>query len=138
MTEVITALMAKGAWAEAKVESEKYVDRLPCNADAQAFLGLCLFHEQQWEKALDCFNKATNLNPKYWQAGLKAAQCLDRLVRLDEAYAAAKHWQDVYPNDHQLNFLVNSLKRYENASTTDGWQKSKYKPDHHVVSSRDV
>lgn len=136
MTEEIRAFMAKGAWSEAKAASQQYVNNLPTNAEAQAYLGLCYFHEANFGEALKCFERATELNPKYWEAGLKVVQCLDRLCRQEEAYAAAVHWQHVHPNDPTLNFLATSLKKYESQAVTDGWQKSKYKPEHHVTFSQ--
>ena len=136
MIESIAALMGQGAWAQAKEESKKLIDQRPTMAEAHAYLGICLYHESNFEEALKSFQRATTLNPHYWQAGTKLVQCLDRLQRFEEAYEAALHWQNEAPSDRTLQSLVNGLSHHVSGKSHDSWQKSTKPMFHNVQITR--
>lgn len=132
MIQEIVALMSQGRWSEAKAAADKMVFSLPTSAEGHAYQGLCLFHEQQWEAAISSFERATTLNPHYWEAGFKLAECYDRLMRYDEAYEVGVRFQEIHPGDRSFNAFVDGLSHHLTDKVTDGWQKSKDQPAHTI------
>lgn len=124
MTEEVEQMMARGAWAEAQARSAELVQAHPANAKLHGYLGLCLFRQQNFSAAADCFRKALLLDDKFWEAALKLAQCHDRLLQYDEALSAAKIAHKLRPSDPTINVLINGLERQVTESLTDGWQKT--------------
>lgn len=109
MLEEAVSLMSKGDWCGAEAELDRVLDQRPTFAPGYAHKGLCLYHQSKFAEAAVWFERATNLDPHYWEAGTKLVQCLDRLMRYEEAYALALKWQRERPNDATLAGLVHGL-----------------------------
>lgn len=123
--EGILVLMQQRRWQEALVLCQQAVHALPNDARAQALLGVCLFHMGRYDEALPPLRCATVLDPKCWEAGLKLAQCYDRLHRHEEAYATAAEWLKVQPNQPQLQGIVHLLEHQVRGNRTDGWERTR-------------
>ena len=132
MVEEIGGLMQQARWPEAKAASQRFVFERPTCAEAHAYLGICFFHERNFEEARKSFDRAVTLEPRYWQAGFKLAQCLDQLLRYEDAYEVALHWQSVNPNDPHLNGFIHGLKPFVKEKVSDGWQIARDGIQHNV------
>ena len=64
----------------------------PADAKIHAYEGMCLFRLGDFAGAEVCFGRATALDPRFVDAGVKRAQCFDRLHRYDEALARARRF----------------------------------------------
>lgn len=137
MVDGIRGLMQQGKWEDAKAASEKLVFEHPTYAPAHAHLGICNYQTGQFGDAAKNFERATLLDPQYWEAGIKHAQCLDRLQKFDEAYTVATHWQRFRPNDVALQRLIHGLSFHLSQKVTDGWQKSVTPMHHNVTLAQD-
>jgi tetratricopeptide (TPR) repeat protein len=119
----IEALMKQRDWEGAAVQCKALLQLQPINPRAHAYLGLCHFYKSEWETAAGCFSKATALDPNYWEAGAKLAQCLQRQHKYTEAYEVAREWLHVQPNDHTLQGLVDFLAPLA-GGRKDGWERT--------------
>ena len=133
MVDEIRTLMQQGKWEDARAACEQLIFEHPTYAPAHAHLGICNFHANQFTDAAKNFERATMLDPHYWEAGIKHAQCLDRLQKYDEAYTVATHWQVIRPSDPTLAQMIKGLTYHLSAKITDSWQISS-KPMHHNVT----
>lgn len=57
------------------------------------------FSSQEFDKAIECFNEAIKLDPKFDTAYNALAEALNKSGRLDEAIEAAKKMVEISPND---------------------------------------
>ncbi|MBS1717910.1 MAG: tetratricopeptide repeat protein [Armatimonadetes bacterium] len=122
MTQEIEQLMSSGNWDAAQAACQKAIDDHPGNAKLVAYMGLMLFRKNQYEAASEYFRKAFVLEPKFWEAGLKLAQCLDRLMRYDEALKVAYEVRGIKQNDATLSVLISGLERQVGTGNAD-WEK---------------
>ena len=106
----IEALMRKGAWEEAGVACQAALQVQPTNAKLIAYLGLTQFHKEDYAAAEVSFRRATTLDPNFVDAGVKHAQCLDKLRRYEEAYIIAKEWLVKRPGHPTLSGLIHFLQ----------------------------
>ena len=120
----IEVLMQSGAWDDAIVECKAVLQLQPTNPRVHAMLGMCYFRKGEYQLALEPFRKASVLDPKCWEAGVKLAQCYDRLKRYEEAYAVAKEWLQVRPQDHTLQGLVEILQFQVKGNKVEGWERT--------------
>lgn len=120
----IDGLMQRQAWDDAIVECKAALQLQPTNARLYGYLGMCHFRKGEYQLAIEPFRKASVLDPKFWEAGAKLAQCYDRLKRYEEAYAIAKEWLAVRPNDHTLQGLVEGLKHQVRGNKVEGWERT--------------
>lgn len=120
----VEALMARGQWDEAIVACKSALQVTPVNPKMNAYLGMCYFRKNDFASAIEPFRRATLLDPKFWQAGAKLAQCYDRLRRYEEAYATAREWIKVNPNDHTLQGLIHALEHQVQGNRRDGWERT--------------
>ncbi len=120
----IEALMQRQAWDEAIMECKAALQLQPTSALLNGYLGMCYFRKAEYALAVEPFRKASILDPKFWQAGAKLAQCYDRLKRYEEAYEVAKDWLKVKPNDHTLQGLVDALKHQVRGNKIEGWERT--------------
>jgi len=116
--------MQRGDWDAAITECKGALQVTPTNAKIRAYLGMCLFRKNEFALAAEEFRKATTLDPNFWQAGTKLAQCLDRLRRHEEAYEVARHWLRVMPADHTLQGLVLGLEYQVRGNRQEGWERT--------------
>jgi tetratricopeptide (TPR) repeat protein len=137
MIAEVEALMQAGKWEDAQVQCEAYVQLQPGNATLNAYLGLCHFRRNEFDKAAVWFRKSVTLEPRYHEAGLKLAQSLDRMMKYKEALEVAKQFLALYPNDAQLRALVNGLQRQHGAEEEESWQKSVKGAWHNVTLSQE-
>lgn len=114
-------------WAGAAAACVDGLRAMPTNPKLHAYLGLCLFHSQRFEEAEQSFQRATTLDPQFWQAGVKHAQTLDRLGKYEEAYDVAKCWQRLAPNDRTLSALLMGLEmRGLDHGPKQGWERTRH------------
>jgi tetratricopeptide (TPR) repeat protein len=85
---------------------------------------MCHFRKAEYDLAVEPFRKASILDPNFWEAGAKLAQCYDRLKRYEEAYTVAKEWLHVRPSDHTLQGLVEALKHQVRGNKVEGWERT--------------
>jgi len=116
--------MQQGAWDDAILECKAVLQLQPTNARILGCLGMCHFRKGEFDKAIVPFRKASILDPKFWEAGVKLAQCHDRLKRYEEAYEIAKEWLRVRPQDHTLQGLVEALKYQVRGNKVEGWERT--------------
>lgn len=116
--------MGRGQWDDGIEACRQALQVTPVNAKIHAYLGMCHFRKGDFAGAIDPLKRATLLAPKFWQAGAKLAQCYDRLRRYEEAYATAKEWLKVQPNDTTLQGLVHSLEYQVRGNRVDGWERT--------------
>lgn len=128
----IEVLMQRGEWEDAIAACRAALQVTPTNAKINAYLGMCLFRTGDFAAAIAPFRCATTLDPKFWQAGAKLAQCYDRLHRYEEAYATAKEWLKVMPSDRTLQGLVFALEHQVKGNRKDGWERTGHL--HHEVT----
>ena len=124
MTEEVEQMMGRGDWDGALASCQQLVVDHPSSAKLHGYLGLCFYRRASYGDAAACFRKALLLDEKFWEAALKLAQCLDRMMQYEEALDAARVAHKLRPSDPTINVLVNGLERQTTEKTTDGWQKT--------------
>jgi Tfp pilus assembly protein PilF len=132
----IEALMQQGRWEDAEAACTAGLASTPGNAKLHAYLGLCLYRKNAFDKAADSFKRATMLDPNFVDAGVKLAQSLDRLRRYEEAYVVAKEWLAVRPADRTLQGLVNGLQLHVKGNRQDGWERTAHYA-HRIILAED-
>jgi Flp pilus assembly protein TadD len=137
MLQEIETLMQQGRWDDASSRLQAMLQVQPVNPKLHAYLGCCHFRKNEFEKAAECFRRAVTLDPKYWEAGLKLAQSLDRLMRYKEALQVAEEFLHLRPNEGSLQALVNGLRRQQGAVEEESWQKSTKPMPHSVTLAQD-
>jgi Flp pilus assembly protein TadD len=120
----IDSLMQKADWDQAIHEIQVVLQVQPANPILHAYLGMCFFRKADFEAAVDPLRKATILDPKFFEAGVKLAQALDKLKRYAEAYDVAHDFLAIHPGDQRLQYLVQALEPYANARRQDGWERT--------------
>ena len=133
--ESIEAIMRTGDWAAAAHACESALQLQPSNPKMWGYLGLCEFRLCEYAKAEVALRKATILDPSYHDAGVKHAQCLDKLRRYEEAYQVAKEWLVKRPNDNTLRGLVEFLTPMVHGEA-QGWERTMHL-SHRVVLARE-
>ncbi|CAN5410399.1 hypothetical protein BH11ARM1_BH11ARM1_16820 [soil metagenome] len=119
----IEALMQQQDWDGVEAAAILSLQQNPCNPRIHAYLGLCLFQKQDWAAAEAEFQKATALQPDFWEAGAKLAQCYERQHMYSEALIVAKEFHHVQPNDHTLAGLIEYLEPMVH-DRVDGWERT--------------
>jgi len=122
MTDHIEQVMASGNWPQALALSREMVHKLPNSPKLHAYVGICCFRLQRFEEAAASFRTALTLDENNFDVALKLAQSLDRLLRFDDALAAAEIAVKIRPSDTTANVLINGLRRQTGPkSTGDAW-----------------
>jgi tetratricopeptide (TPR) repeat protein len=121
----IDSLLQQGKFADAEHASRAALQVCPTNAMLHAYLGICLFKQSQFAPAAESFKRANLLDPKFVDAGVKLAQCYDRLRRYEEAFEVAQEWLRICPSNRTLQGLVNCLELQVKGNRTDGWERSR-------------
>jgi Flp pilus assembly protein TadD len=134
MTHEVEVLIQQGRWAEAHAACQKLVEEHPTTPKLHGFLGYCLMKMNRIQEAEAEFRKAVTLDPNYWEAGIKLAQCLDRMLKFKEALQVAEFYLHMRPNDPGLQALVNGLRRQAGAVEEESWQKNVKKGTQHNVT----
>ena len=129
--------MQQGKWPEAVAACRALIQEQPVNPKLQGMLGYCCMRMNDVTQAEAAFRKAITLDPNYWEAGVKLAQCLDRMMRYKEALQIAESYLPMRPNDPALVALVNGLRRQAGAQEEESWQKSTKGGWHNVTLSQD-
>jgi tetratricopeptide (TPR) repeat protein len=99
-------------------------------------LGMCYFHQNNFDKAATFFNKAIKYNPKFLNAYLNLAAMYEKMNQFEEAINLLKQAHGLNPLDPQIfhnlgviheknNHLALALKCYEKAITLGFPQKDK-------------
>ena len=121
--QTIEGLLQQGMVDEALHQCNAVLQVTPGNGRILGLLGMCHYRKQDYANAAECFRRATLLDPKFVEAGLKHAQCLDRLRRYEEAFTVANEWLHVQPSNHMLRSLVESLRQHAHG-TSQGWERT--------------
>lgn len=121
--QTIEQLLQQGKIDEAMHQCNAVLQVTPAHARVLGLLGMCHFRKQDFAAAVECFRRATHLDPKFVDAGLKHAQCLDRLHRYEEAFTVATEWLRVQPNNTMLRSLVEALRQHHRG-THQGWERT--------------
>ncbi|HWD38327.1 MAG TPA: tetratricopeptide repeat protein [Fimbriimonas sp.] len=132
----IEALMQEGKWEDAEHASRAALQVHPTSAKLHAYLGICLFRQNKFEPAAESFKKSTLLDPNFVDAGVKHAQCLDRLQRYEEAFVVANDWLKVRPSDRTLQGIVHGLQHHVRGNRTDGWERTAHYA-HRIILAQD-
>ncbi len=122
--EKIEAAMRAGRWTEGQQACREALMQRPTDARLHGYEGICFFRLGDFASAEPCFMRASALDPKFVDAGVKRAQCLDRLRRYDEALAVAREWQPMRPNDPALCAIIEAHQYRANPRRTEGWEIS--------------
>ncbi len=122
--EKIESAMKLGRWSEAQQACREALMARPTDARIHAFEGICFFRMGDFQTAEGCFMRATALDPRFVDAGVKRCQCLDRLRRYDEALELAREWHVQRPNDPALNAIIEAHQYRANPRRTEGWEIS--------------
>lgn len=128
--------MRRGDWDGAVLACRAALQVTPTNARLHGLLGVCLFRKNDFAAAAESLRRATTLEPKFWEAGAKLAQCYDRLHRYEEAYSVAKEFLRVNPNDRTLQGLVFGLENQIRGNRVEGWERTRHL-SHEVQFSHD-
>lgn len=137
MTREVEQLIQQGKWSEAVSQCQTLIQQQPVVPKLHGMLGFCLMKQNKVQEAEAAFRKAITLDPNYWEAGVKLAQCLDRMMRYKEALQVAESFLPMRPNDPALQALVNGLRRQAGAVDEESWQKSTKGGWHNVTLSQD-
>ncbi len=124
MTEEVEQMMGRGDWDGAFTSCQQLIADHPSSAKLHGYIGLCLYRRTDYAGAAASFRTALLLDEKFWEAALKLAQCLDRMMQYDEALDAAKAAHKLRPSDPTINVLVNGLERQVTEKSADGWAKT--------------
>lgn len=117
--------MHQGDWDGAFAMTQAALQATPTIPKLHAYLGLCYFRKSDFASAEGCFRRAVTLDPHYWEAGAKLAQCLDRLYRREEAFTVAKQFLKVNPSDRTLQGIVHALEHQVKGHHQEGWERSR-------------
>lgn len=134
MTREVEILMQQGKWQEAVTGCQDLIQQQPVNPKFHGMLGFCYFKLNNFVSAESAFRRAITLEPNYWEAGIKLAQCLDRMMKYKEALQVAEFYLTMRPNDQALLALVNGLRRQAGAVEEESWQKNVKKGTMHNVT----
>jgi tetratricopeptide (TPR) repeat protein len=134
MTREVEILMQQGKWAEAVTACQALIQQQPVVPKLHGLLGFCYMKLNNFIAAEAAFRKAVTLEPNYWEAGIKLAQCLDRMLKYKEALQVAEFYLPMRPNDPALLALVNGLRRQAGAVEEESWQKNVKKGTFHNVT----
>ncbi|MCX5800885.1 MAG: tetratricopeptide repeat protein [Candidatus Eisenbacteria bacterium] len=102
------ALASSGQPAEARRTVETLLTKDPVNADAWFVLGRI---EQSDAKALPCFQKAVQLDPKHSGALCSSAACLSNLGKCDEALRVFARMEELCPEHKSCETRVLNICR---------------------------
>ena len=125
--EEIGEKMRKGLWTEAQLLCRELLMARPTDAQLHAYEGICFFRLGKFQEAEPCFTRATALDPRFVDAGVKRCQCLDRLHRYDEALMYAREWIGQRPGDPALNAIIEVHQYRTNPLRTEGWELSAHR-----------
>lgn len=94
----------------------------PTDAKIHAYEGICFFRMGDFASAEPCFMRASTLDERFVDAGVKRAQCLDRMHRYDEALEVAREWHRQRPNDPALNAIIEAHQYRAHPRRVEGWE----------------
>ena len=137
MTKEVEILIQQGKWQEAAAQCQALIEQQPALPKLHGYLGYCLMKLNNIDGAIAAFRRAITLDPKYWEAGIQLARCLDRQMKYKEALQVAESFLPMRPNDPGLNALINGLRRQAGAVEEESWQKSIKGGFHNVILSQD-
>lgn len=124
MYQEIENAMRTGKWSEGRRLCREMLMARPTDAKLHGYEGVCLFRLGEFAEAEPCFGRATALDPRFADAGVKRCQCLDRLHRYDEALDLAREWHVQRPNDPALNAIIEAHQYRATPRRTEGWERS--------------
>jgi predicted Zn-dependent protease len=137
LTRELEILMQQNKWAEALPACQALIQEHPTTPKLHGYLGFINMKLNNLQNAEAAFRKAITLDPNYWEAGVKLAQVLDRMMKYKEGLQVAESFLPMRPNDPALNALVNGLRRQAGAVEEESWQKSVKGGWHNVTLSQE-
>jgi arylsulfatase A-like enzyme/Flp pilus assembly protein TadD len=81
-------LIREGSFAEAEKLMAEFVGQVPRSAQAHYMYGFVYFYAKQWDRAIEAFQHARELNPKFPKAPYLMAICYEKIGRRAEALKA--------------------------------------------------
>lgn len=123
--QAVKRLMRARRWAEALPGARSAINAIPNDPELYGLAGLCLFRMNNWQEGSEYFRKAVALDPSYWEAGAKLAQCLERMDQNEEALEVAKRFSHVQPNDPTIQGLIDYLSPMVQGRK-EGWERTTY------------
>lgn len=134
-TAGVFQLIQRHRWAEAKQAAESLLQAQPTNPQLHAYRGLCYFHEENWAIAAESFHRATCLDPQYWQAASRLAQCYERLHEYRKGLDVCEEFVKVNPNDPALESLLEYFQDMAKLPL-EGWERSAHLAYHVVLAQQ--
>jgi tetratricopeptide (TPR) repeat protein len=119
----IESLMRQQQWEAAALACHAELDLHPTAARVHGYLGMSLFRLSRFSDAIVSFRRAIALDPNFWEAGAKLAQCLTQTRQYEEAYKEVMHWLPKQPNDHTLQGLAEFLRPMVHGET-QRWERT--------------
>jgi len=106
-------LFAEGKIEQAEKWFLKILEKEPQNKEAFNNLGVIAFQCQQINKAIEYFNESLEIDPFYKESVLNYSYLLKELNLLNEASSFLDKVIQTYPNDKELQKLLNESKMVE-------------------------
>lgn len=119
----IEEFIRNGQWDHAEAAAREQISETPTVAKPHAYLGLCFYRRDQFAEAEPHFRRAAHLDPQFVDAGVKLAQCLQRMHRYRESLEVAEQFLRLRPNDHTLEGLVEFLRPMVHGER-QGWERT--------------
>lgn len=123
--EAIERMMGEGRWHEAAAACQLELARLPTCAKLHLRFGDCLVHLGATAEAARAYERAGILDPLLEEAGVRHAQCLERMGDVEEGYRVARHWLNVAPNNRFLAGIAERLGLRATEGRRDGWERTR-------------
>ncbi len=125
MLQDIEQIMQTGNWQAVETACRNSLLAHPTNPKVHAYLGLSFFKRAQYELAVDPLKRATILDPKFSDAGIKLAQALNHVRRYKEALQVAKEYLQLCPNSTILLGLIDFLSEKRGLEDTEAWERTR-------------
>lgn len=127
-------------FGEALIYFKKVGREIPNDAEVQYYIGECYRYMGQYEEAIEVYNKAIKIRPKYGNAYWGLGECYNKTKRYQESLDSFKQAIEIDPNDElshsSLGDLYAVLGRYQEAieSSTQACRLSNYKDYDYIAS----
>ena len=115
--------MQNNQWAEALSSATQLLVQQPTNPKLQAYAGLCHMQARRFQEASEFLKRATQLDPFYWEAASKLAQCYYQLHAYRQGLDLCEHFIKVQPNDPTLQFMLKYFSEMH-ISRVEGWERT--------------
>ena len=134
----VMALYSQGKIEKALKSLDLLIAQYPEEPVLYNFKGTCFYSLKQYNKAVDCYQKAIKINPDYAEAHYNLANVFHEIGRIDAAikgYEQATHFKPDYPEAfNNLGLVFQEIGKFKLAITS--YEKAlTIKPDYAEVHS---